>query len=48
MGYTIYFPDNLANYNLGIATVFGLIIIFLFVGIIIGFSRGRRSRRTPE
>ncbi|MBL7170331.1 MAG: hypothetical protein ISS48_04895 [Candidatus Aenigmarchaeota archaeon] len=46
MGYTIYFPENLASYNFGIAAVIGLVVIVLIVGMIIGSSRS--SRKRPE
>ena len=48
MAHTIYFPENLANYNFGLAAVIGLIILFLVIGVIIGTSRGRKVRRRPE
>jgi len=48
MEYTIYFPENLANYNFAVATVIGVVIIVLVVGIIIGISKFKKSRRTPE
>ena len=46
MGYTIYFPENLANYNFGIAAIVGLVIIVLIAGMVIGNSNSKRRR--PE
>ena len=48
MGYTIYFPENLANYNFGIAAVIGLVVIVLIVGMVIDNSRFSGKRRRPE
>ena len=35
MGYTIYFPKNLAIYNFTASTIIGLIIVVLIIGIIV-------------
>jgi len=48
MGYTIYFPENLANFNFAIAAVVGLIFLVLIVGFAIGSSRSGKKRRRPE
>ncbi len=48
MGDTVYFPENLANYNFGIAAVIGLVFVVLIVGVVIGSSRNSRKRRRPE
>jgi len=40
--------ENIVNYNFGLAAVIGIIIIILIVGVIIGFSGARRTRKIPE
>ena len=48
MGYTIYFPENLVNYNFTLAAVIGLVVLVLIVGVVIGSSRSSKKRKRPE